>query len=245
MWIGGGVAAFVVLAVAIGLAMRGEDPGSGPPDGPPDDQDQTPPVAVEDPGPELSVGADGDFQSISEAIEYIKRDPDRVSGEENSSVIIAGGKTYDDEIVIKGSSFGGLPPGVVISSSGDQPAVLRPDGDGPIIDLNRIEGLTIRGFILDATGRDSAIRLTDFLVGTRLEDIEVRGISQVGIESEHVAALSGNPLRLDRIRLIGTSPHATAIRLADTRHVRLDGCRCVGPFKSGIELASAHWKSGS
>ena len=240
--IGGGVAAVVVLAVVVAMMSGGNGSGENE-----DREVIKPPPEEPEPrkelGPELAVGSEGDFQTISAALEYIEDNPDRFTGPETWSITVAGGETYDERISIEGGGFSALPRGLTISSSGDEPAVLSPSEDGPIIDLNGIEGLTIRGLRLDAAGRQAAIRLEGFLVGTRLEDIEVRGVSQFGIDSTDVAAIDGQPLQLVRIEFVGTSSTATGIRLGDARQLRIDGCRFVGPMNAGIEKTSSSWNS--
>ena len=250
MWVGG--AALLLIAVVAYAMSRGggETPQAG-------SGQSTPPVAESDPevviqppqatarnlGPELQVGPSGDFRSIAAAVEYIKEHRSRFTADQPWVVQVAGGQAYDERIEIEGSGFSGLPPGVRITSTGDAPAVLRPQGKEPVIRLEGIERLTISGFVIDAAGKDRAVALSNFLVGTRLENLEIRDVGGVAILADDASGLSGAPLVLSGIRISSKSPSAVGLRLIDPNQVQIDDCRFAGPMQTGIEFASETWNA--
>jgi hypothetical protein len=150
---------------------------------------------------------------------------------------------YDDAIRVRGSDDSTLPEWVSIISEGDTPAVLRPSGGGPVIDLEGAEKLTIRGFALDGGGRDVVARLAGFVVGTRLEDLEFREVGKVGIAWDDVSGLATSPMQFTRLRFQGSSPNAVAVHMGDVRQLKFDGCRFIGPLKTGIEFSASVWNS--
>lgn len=250
MWLGGAaVVAIAVIAYAVSQgdgqsSQADKRPSPAPvPESAPDGSSSPSVSTVKDLGPELSVGPSGDFQSIAAALDYIEEHRTRYTAEQPWIVNVAGGQAYEERIEIEGSGFGGLPPGVRITSTGESPAVLRPKGDEPIISLDGIERLTISGFVLDAGGKDRAVALSRFLVGTRLENLEIRDVSGVGVLAEEASGLAGSPLVLTGIRITSKSASATGLRMIDPNQVQIDGCRFAGPMQSGIEFASQTWNA--
>lgn len=250
LWMGG-AALLLIAVVAYAMSRGGGEPsqaGNGETPAPvPErgsgDVPETPRATVKDLGPELQVGPNGDFQSIAAALEYVEEHRARFTTEQPWVVNVAGGQAYEERIEIEGSGFGGLPPGVRITSTGESPAVLRPEGKEPVIRLDGMERLTISGFVIDAAGRDQAVVLSKFLVGTRLENLEIRDVSGVAIQAEGASGLSGSPLVLSGIRISSNSPSAVGLRLVDPNQVQIDGCRFAGPMQTGIEFASETWNA--
>jgi hypothetical protein len=117
--------------------------------------------------------------------------------------------------------------------------VLRPSGNGPVLDLEGAEKLTIRGFALEGQGRPIVARLSGFLVGTRLEDLEFRDVGQIGIEGQDVSGVPSNQVQFTRLRFKGISPGAVAIQIRDIRQSSFDGCRFIGLLQCGIEFSGS------
>ena len=237
-----GMCVVVVLVVALWAAREPATPGPTPP--PP-----TPPSPPEDPtaslGPKLTVGDDADFQTINDALSHIRKYRQRFSGDSSWTVTVAGGRTYDEAIVLRNSGMSGdaFPEGVQIVSAGERPAILQPAGSGPVIDLDGISRLTLQGFVLDGNGRDVVARLAGYPVGTLLQDLEFRDVSGVGIAWDEVTALSNDPVRLINLRFHGRSSQALAVRMGDVRQVQFDRCQFLGPFDAAIEFASDVWNA--
>jgi hypothetical protein len=187
-------------------------------------------------GPELTVSAAGDLKSIGAALDYVREHRQR----EWSWVIkVPGGQTYSEGIHIKDTAIAGFPSGVKIVSEGESPAVLRPEGIGPVIDLQGVEQFTVSGFVLDGGGRNEVVRLDGLMVGTRLENLEIRDIGGAGVAWDDIYGLANRPVQLANLTFIGRSPVATAIRMGEVRQLRIDGCRFIGPMSAAIAFSSS------
>src|SRR5690606_32117303 len=84
-----------------------------------------------DPGSDITVGPEGHFATIGEAIAYVVKNYQPLSGTDQRTIKVAGGATYAEAIEIDNTGFGAFPKGVRIVCEGPQPAVLAPPGSGP------------------------------------------------------------------------------------------------------------------
>jgi hypothetical protein len=197
-------------------------------------------------GPEIAIGDKDGLPTIAAALDYIRENRDRFTGDASKpawTIKVPGGKVYDETIRVGNSNGATLPPWVTIVSDGESPAMLRPSGNGPVIDLEGVEKLTLRGFILEGGGREAVARLSGFLVGTRLENLELRDVGNVGIAWDDVAGLNTAPIQFVGLKFVGHSSEAVAVRMGDVRQLKFDGCRWIGPFKTGIEFSGSAWNT--
>lgn len=244
--IGVAVAGVALLVIAVGYIVSRNGSGADVEPAPPPEEfhsaiggpnDGTPEVPT-NLGPEIRVGSEGDFPSLSAAIAYVVTQTDRFNAENPCTILVEGGAVFDERLVIHGSSFGGFPGGTRIASDGAR-AVLRPQGgEGPVIDLANTTDVTIEGFRMDAGGGDVAIRLSEYLKNTRLQDIEIEGFTGAGIHSVDAVGLPGSPLRLTNLKIHPADPKAVGIRLEDMRHAEIGGCRFTGPMAVGLEIVT-------
>jgi hypothetical protein len=241
--------AFVLVAAVVFFATRGgSEERQGPqPEGASTqqtalDKQKTPPVTkvTDDLGPNLTVGPKGNFASVGAALEYVQKHAARFAGTQTWKITLAGGHTYRDRIVLRGSSFGGIPKGVRIESEGASPAILKPDGADAVIDLERTEQLTISGLVVDAGGHDSAIVLNGNLNGTVLENLTVQGFARTGLVSDDLSGNLSSTVQLLGLTFVPASRDATGIRLGEARNLRVDRCQFTA-MQTGIEFTSTTW----
>jgi len=239
IWGSVGLGTLVLLIVIVAALLKPSEPDK------PNNSRRTPPPVVAAAkrayGPEIQIGATDGLPTISAALDYIRENRQKYPGDATKpswTIKVPGGKVYDESIRIR-SSEQSLAEWVSIVSDGEAPAVLRPSGNGPVIDLEGAEKLTIRGFALEGKGRPVVAHLSGFLVGTRLEDLEFRDVEHIGIEGQDVSGVPNNPVQFTRLRFDGTSPDAVAVQIRDIRQSRFDGCRFLGPMRAGIEFAGS------
>jgi eukaryotic-like serine/threonine-protein kinase len=199
-----------------------------------------PPVAKREYGPEILIGSPDGLPTIGAALDYVRLNKDKFPGEPTKpswTIKVPGGKVYDESIRVHRSEEGSLAEWVSIVSEGETPAVLNPSGAGPVIDLEGAEKLTIRGFVLDGKGRETVARLSGFLVGMRLEDLQLRDVGHVGIACEDISGLQSFVVQFTRLRFQGASPDAVAVQIRDIRQASFEGCRFIGLMRTGIEFS--------
>lgn len=240
VWGAAGIAGAIVLLLLIWSMLPPSDDsrkaGTAPPPSPPQ---QPEPEVEKDLGPVLAVRKGGDFETIGSALDYVREHPQKFSGTPSWTITVAGDQVLREGIRIRSGGGENFPDGVLIQSEGSSPTVLRPDGSGPVIEINDVERLTLRGFALDGEGRNVVVRLQGFLVGTELADLEFRNIAVTGLAWDDVSGLSSGPLKLTRLRFIGAASDAVALRMGDVLQLRIDGCRFLGPLGTGIEFTSS------
>ncbi len=243
----------IVLIVVFSGIFGGDDeptanPGTGPAATGSDGPDQNP-DPVDDDGPrptlgeDITVGPGGHFETISEALDYLKVNL-RGGGDVTQNIVVAPG-TYADRIVIDNSGRRMIPKGVRIVCNDAAPAVLNPTGPEPVISLEGVEGLVIENFVIEAGERNAAVHLGGYSLGTQLRRLTIQGVSTVGIEAVGASGLDSKKLLLEDIRFIASGTEATGLRCSsgqqDTQWIDIVNCRFLGPMKIGVEFASKTW----
>src|SRR5690606_36252159 len=126
-----------LLIGAYFLLSPGGEPGSSTtapaPDAPPTDESETP-VAAEavpsppqiEPGSDITVGPEGHFATIGQALAYVRDSFQPLSASDERTIRVAGGATYAEAIEIDNSQYGAFPQGVRIICEDAEPAVLAP-----------------------------------------------------------------------------------------------------------------------
>lgn len=193
-------------------------------------------------GNQLKVGPAGDFSTISAALDYLKKnkskyDTGTAARRTSVSVEVVGGETYSEGILIDNSS-GSYPPGIQIVSAGVTPAKLKPSGSGPVIRIDSIENLQIKGFEVDASGKDVAIELSGFMNRSVLREMSVTGFSKTGVALRGVAGFSNQEVILEKLDFQGNGRIGASIHFASgdtsTGRIKVLNCRLLGPQETGI-----------
>lgn len=244
----------VVLFIVVLLITRGGEssPTSG---GPAPNQDsqsneqgngataEAPNVSLDLIGKEIIVGADGDFASITAALEYLRKNYP-VGRDEEQVLKVRGGTTYREAVEIDNRDFS-FPKKIRLISEGPQPAILSPEGTGPVVRLVSLDQFHFEGFQIDGAGRESIIELGGYLSGTTLRGLKIEGVTGTGILGRGPSGGVGkNRLRLEDVSIIGDGANAVGIRFepgdaTTTSHVTLAKLRLIGPMAAGLQIDDA------
>jgi hypothetical protein len=238
--IGGSAGAVLLVIVAVVLSLPERSPdrknGGRPPPPPP----PPPPVAVRR---EISVSPTGDFRTIAEALADTKKHVSK-SRRAVQTIKVAGGRSYSERIVLDET----FPRGVQLVVEGDQPAILSPPGSEPIITVSpkseSVENFRLEGFLLDAAGKEVAVRLSEWVPGAKLRRLQITGFSKVGILIDGVQTFGDERdiVLIDQVTFRGAAPDAVGVefrrRTEDPRYVRMQKCRFLGPLAAGVLVDS-------
>ena len=195
---------------------------------------------------ELTVGPGAKFATLSAALDDLRSefkryesDFDRTKRSVTRTIKVSGGQTLNERIVLDNR----IPPGVRITVEEGQTATLAPSGSDPVIDLKgTVDRAQISGFVIDAQGKGTAIRMSGYLGGLVLKDLQIRGYSKSGVQCD--GAFGGSTVRerivVDNCRFETGSADAIGIRLLkgedDPGYLRVQQCRFIGPQAAGISI---------
>jgi serine/threonine protein kinase len=189
----------------------------------------------------ISVGPDGDFKSIGEAIAKVKETFVPRSSRDRQIIKVQGGRTYPERIVIDNSDKSFDDIRIHLLSDGDQPARLEPAaGDEPIVVLNGINHFTLDGFELHADGGKTAVELSGILIGTTLSNLNITGFSDSGIAGNGPVGqgVQGGKIVLEKIDFRPSTSNAVGIRFhsagSDPSQVVVSHCRFWGRWLPGF-----------
>ncbi len=236
--------AMAVAFVAVGGRDQGERIATDRSDVPPDTSDAPPVSTIPDiePGAPVTVGPDGHFATIGEALAYVRETFHPLHPSDALTIRVAGGQTYDERIVIDNSQLRSFPQGVRLVCNDAEPAVLQPTGADPIVDLRTVERFHLEGFTLRGSGQPTLVRLEGYLVHTALVNLDIEGAGEAAIRGVGTTGFSGG----DRLTLQGitvSKPLAAAVAMqfeagpTPTKNVLIRRCRILRGFDTGIRIA--------
>jgi serine/threonine protein kinase len=118
-------------------------------------------------------------------------------------------------------------------------------GTTQLIDVRNIEGLTLRGFVLDGGEQaEQVIRLHGNCPGLKLEDLKIKGFKQVGVLITNCAGTNDRPVILSKLSLIAEGQPKDAglffyfvKGIKDpplNQHIKVQKCTFAGTFKSKV-----------
>jgi eukaryotic-like serine/threonine-protein kinase len=203
--------------------------------------ESVPPPPQIEPGSDITVGREGHFATIGQAIAYVQDSFQPLSAGDQRTIRVAGGATYAEAIVIDNSQFGAFPQGVRIVCEDAQPAVLAPPGTDPIVHLINVERFVLQGFELAGADRPVAMRVQGpYLVGSAIEQLTIHGVQSVGIEVVGVSGVSNRPVTFRDIAVSRSSAQASGISLRSgdvaTRELLFHRCRLEGDLAQGVRV---------
>ena len=191
--------------------------------------------------PIMVVGDEGDFDSIEEAIAFVKENfLGRPHQKWDEQIIQVSAGTYQERIQIQHTPLEPFPVGVRLSAEGK--VVLNPDGPEAVIQLEDVQGLILEGFTVEPGPRPAVIELRGLLLGSRLQGLILPNLKQTGILGKRLSAFRGDKkeLTLQNIVFQGTASTAECIRIVpmpnNPEHINFVDCKFLGPFKSAIDL---------
>ncbi|SFH93451.1 protein kinase domain-containing protein [Planctomicrobium piriforme] len=192
-------------------------------------------------GPVVIVGPTGHFGTIKEAIEYVKIS--NLSGLSSSvrEIHLAGNQTLKESVSIDNSGLGGFPHDIKLIGLTDKPPRLQPDGNGPVMLLNSVEGLTVENIIINCQGRSQAVHLQGFMSNTRLINLKLENIQNTAVLATGLAGLIDQPFLIERCTFRSSSSSSRGLVCesssgSDTRDVAVRQCRFLGPMGAGVVL---------
>ena len=198
--------------------------------------------------PVIEVGPQGHFTTIGQALAFVRENFQPLGSQETRTIQVAGGFTYVESIHILSGDRSHFPRNVILKSTGPSPAVIQGDGTHPVINLQTVESLTIKGFAIDARGAATAVRIAGYSPAGRVADLQVRNFTKIGVLLENVAAQGGEEYQLSGLRIAGNSREAVGLRCQsasgeNTVCVQFANLRIIGPLRSGLETSGTFWKS--
>ena len=183
------------------------DPGSA---GPASGGGGSPRPPVE-PGSDITVGPEGNFATINEAIAYVQDHFQPLNRTAQQTIRVSGGTTYVESIEIDNSSFSPFRNGISIICSDDAPAILSPKGQDPIVKLVNVERFRLQGFHLAGQGRPVGMRLEGYLVSSHFEDLTIDNVTRSAIEAVGVSGLKGRRVEFRDLFVKDIKPDAVGI----------------------------------
>lgn len=193
---------------------------------------------------EYSVGPAGqaDFQTIARGLKAIRDSVRPSNANEPRTLRITGGRTYTERVRIDNSDPS-YPRNLTIVSTGDEPAILAPGGDDPVVLLKDAEQLHLDGFEIKAAGKPVAVELQGRMFGTRLSGLRISGFGGTGIVGVGVAGSSrAGEIQIEDCVFQSESSDAEAIRFKDggfpTHSLKLSRLQVIGPMRAGIVFST-------
>lgn len=226
---------------AIYILMQLGDPPLPP--SPPTLSDGTTDVAALDiSGPVVRVGPDGDFRTITAAVEYIADQAFTSTGRTINEIRVSAGQTLVEHVVMDNTGLGVFPSGLKIIGEGPEYPVLTSTA-GPVLTLGSIEHLLLANLQIDCTDLPVAVQISGYLSGTQLKDLTFSHVKNVAILGLGSKGLPGSPVSMIDCRFEAESAEATAVRFEESttsnvQHVHLLRCRMIGPLAKGIVFHS-------
>ncbi len=193
-------------------------------------------------GPIIEVGPKGHYGTLREAIEFVKISSLSSLSTGVNEIRIASNQTLKEVLSIDNSGLGGFPQGIkIIGQSTDAIPKLQPDGNGPCIQLNSVEGLTIENLIIDCQGRTTAIALEGTLTGTHLTGLTFENLQKTGITAMGASGVIDRPMVIEKCRFRSSSSATQGIVLksderSDIRDLTIRQCQFLGPMDSAITV---------
>jgi serine/threonine-protein kinase len=191
---------------------------------------------------EFAVGPSEKFKTIAAVLAELKSYKNNKSRNAVQIVKVAAGQTFAERIVIDDS----YPRGIQFVAEPGPPPVLAPSGSDPIVSLRsangKIENFHLEGFRLDASGKDVAVELSEWMPGARLKRLEITGFGKTGVHF-HGAQTYGKEderIILEAAVFRGAAPSAVGVRISrkneDSEFIRINQCRFFGPLDCGVLL---------
>ena len=195
-----------------------------------------------EPGGPITVGPEGHFASIGDALSYARETFHPLSSSDVLTIRVSGGRTYEERIVIDNSQLRSFPQGVCLICEDAEPAVLHPPGTEPVIDLRTVERFHLKGFTIRGSGQPTLVRLEGYFVRTLLEKLSIEGAGETAVRGIGATGLSGgNRLVLQDLTIRDPLTASVAMQFRSgptpTKSLLIRRCRVLKGFDAGISFA--------
>jgi serine/threonine-protein kinase len=201
----------------------------------------TPEVAV------IEVGPEGHFATVSEAINYVRKNFQPLTETDARTILLKGGLTFSESVRIVNEDSTYFPRSVTIKSDGS-PAIIKGNGKQPALTLQDVDTLAIDGVSFDGNSAAVAVSVVGHCPSTRLLNLKVQNFTETAVRLENLSGAAGQEFLIDGLRITANVPTASGIRCVvsltgNTKSVHLRNCRIVGPLKSGLEVTGFFWNA--
>lgn len=200
-----------------------------------------------------SIGPRGDFQTISAALEFARKQTASELRNAHIRFNVEPGQTFPERIVIDNTQpdAAKLPQGIhFIVKEGT--ATLAPSGTDPVISIiagndrtTEVRFFQMEGFQINAGGAETAIRLAGIMPRCEFRKLKVSGFTKTGLSGDAPRAFSNDHILLAETTFQPAAPEAVGIRFErgkeqqdNPAHIQITGCRFLGPMRAGIEFAA-------
>jgi len=189
-------------------------------------------------GASMTVGPQGDFESLNQAIDYLLKynNPDTFSGGRKIRMM-PGTIINESLVIIDPPSF--FPSRLEILNETGTPIPWNSHNGKPIVHLKNVGGVSLSKFDFNASKCDTAILIEGRCSGTRINGSKIREFKQSGIDLIGASGLFSSQIMMTWNELITNSFSASAIRIQDglenAEAITIQNCRFIGPMRSGIE----------
>jgi hypothetical protein len=191
----------------------------------------------------VTVGAQGNFATFQEALDFARRSWTAGAGTPVEEIRLAAGLKLAEPIVIDNSALAlSRPMRIVGEGEGLQAPQVNPSGAGPALILRGAEQVQIRNLRFVGAQRPVVAELSGYLVGSSLRQLQFEQVDQIGLHLSGVRGLKGQPVQLANLLLKGTSTCTALVQLAsaelhETAEVEILDCRLIGPAQTGVVIA--------
>ncbi|MBI1347385.1 protein kinase [bacterium] len=200
---------------------------------------------------ETTVGAGGEFSSLSAALTEVERNFDAKNRSDRFLIKVAAG-TYSDRIQFSGKGWSKRDWGANVIIRGEGAVILAPSGADPVIRLNNVEGVQLSNITVNADGKPVAIELAESLDRCLLQNMKVEGFTETGLL---LSGALGPSFSSDRVTLEGLSfqgaSSAVGIRSkkgtqgdsVDSQNLLIRKCQFRGPLTAGLSISGQETRS--
>ncbi|MDA1013392.1 MAG: protein kinase [Planctomycetota bacterium] len=213
-------AAVILAAVGAFFAMSGDD-----------GENSDDPNSKTNPKSGYTVGKNGRFKSIAEALNLIRSE----KGKGEKTVTVLAG-SYSEAIAIDNTQ-GDFPSGVKIIG---EPGAKLVAASEPVLVLKALINFEFDGFEISSNGQPHAIRVVGSAVGVRIANLKISGFTEAGILCQGAFAMSeGSELRFEGVTCANGSAKAVGIHFeSQADQVRIVDSRFYGPLAAGLHFSS-------
>ncbi len=189
-------------------------------------------------GASMTVGPQGDFGSLNQAIDYLLKynNPDTFS--RGRKIRMMPGTIINEPLeIIDPPSF--FPSSLEILNETGTLIPWNSHNGKPIVHLKNVGGVYLSKFDFNASKCDTAILIEGRCSGTRIHGSKIREFKQSGIDLTGASGLFNNQILITWNELSTNSFSASAIRVQEgaenAEAITIQNCRFIGPMRAGIE----------
>jgi Serine/threonine protein kinase len=192
-------------------------------------------------GQSVSVGPNGNFGTVTEAINYIKTQNMNTTSPKINEIRIEQGATLEESIVIDNSGLGMFPRGIRLTGSEINPPRFIPKGNEAVFALTSVDDLTLENIVISCQGTAQGIRLEGFMAGVMLKNVTFENIQQTAVTGIGLAGVRNRTVVIENCRFQGGGGSAQAILLLpgkgqDSRELTIRKCSFLGPLQTAVTV---------